>query len=235
MFQAKLTRHCFAGGVGLSVINAKMNIEVKRMDYSRGALEREDLKDSPFDQFAAWFEEACGCGMQEPNAMSLATASADGRPLLRTVLLKTFDARGFVFFTNLESRKAKHIAENPNVSLLFPWLPLERQVIVTGKAERISTAEAFQYFITRPRGSQLGAWVSAQSSIITSRTVLEMKLEEIKRKFAEGQVPLPSFWGGYRVAPQEIEFWQGRPSRLHDRFLYSQQQDGSWTIHRLAP
>lgn len=211
-----------------------MNIEVKHTEYSRGALNQQDLKPNPFDQFAVWFDEACRSGMPEPNAMSLATSWADGHPLLRMVLLKTFDARGFVFFTNLESRKAQQIKENPNVSLLFPWLTLERQVIVSGTAEKVSTAEAFKYFTTRPRGSQLGAWVSAQSSIITSRSVLEMKWEEIKRKFGDGQVPLPSFWGGYRVIPREMEFWQGRAERLHDRFLYS-LQDGSWAIQRLAP
>jgi pyridoxamine 5'-phosphate oxidase len=171
----------------------------------------------------------------EPNAMCLATAGADARPLARTVLLKSYDERGFVFYTNLESRKARQMAENANVSLLFPWLALERQVIVCGPVEKVSTAETLAYFITRPRGSQLGAWVSAQSSVITTRSLLEEKWEEMKRKFGEGQVPLPSFWGGYRVAPREIEFWQGRPSRLHDRFLYTRQPDASWKIDRLAP
>jgi pyridoxamine 5'-phosphate oxidase len=171
----------------------------------------------------------------EPNAMSLATSGADQRPLLRTVLLKSYDERGFVFFTNFESRKARQMAENPNVALLFPWLALERQVIIRGAAEKISTAESLAYFVTRPRGSQLGAWVSAQSSVITTRSLLEQKWEEMKRKFSEGQVPLPSFWGGYRVVPRDLEFWQGRPSRLHDRFLYTRQGDSSWGIDRLAP
>ena len=151
------------------------------------------------------------------------------------MLLKSYDARGFVFYTNLESRKARQIGENPNVSLLFPWLTLQRQVVVCGMAERVSTAETLEYFITRPRGSQLGAWVSNQSSVVTSRKLIEMKWEEMKRKFADGEVPLPSFWGGYRVAPREIEFWQGRPSRLHDRFLYTRGPDDSWTLERLAP
>jgi pyridoxamine 5'-phosphate oxidase len=149
--------------------------------------------------------------------------------------LKSYDLRGFVFFTNFDSRKARQIADNPNVSLLFPWLALERQVIICGSAEKISTAESLAYFITRPRGSQLGAWVSAQSSVITTRSLLEQKWAEMKRKFGEGQIPLPSFWGGYRVVPSEIEFWQGRPNRLHDRFLYSLQPDTSWNIVRLAP
>jgi len=206
-----------------------------RSEYTRGALDRAHLKPDPFDQFALWFQQAMDAKIVEPNAMSLATAGADERPLVRTVLLKSYDQRGFVFFTNFESRKARHIAENPNVSLLFPWLALERQVIVSGSAHKISTAESLAYFITRPRGSQLGAWVSAQSSIITTRSLLEQKWEEMKRKFADGEVPLPSFWGGYRVVPHEIEFWQGRPSRLHDRFLYTRQPDGSWNIARLAP
>ncbi|MGA3181071.1 MAG: pyridoxamine 5'-phosphate oxidase [Verrucomicrobiota bacterium] len=211
-----------------------MKIET-RSEYTRGALARAQLKPSPFDQFALWFQQAVDARLVEPNAMSLATAGADHRPLARTVLLKSYDERGFVFFTNFESRKARQIAENPHVSLLFPWLALERQVIVCGAAEKIPSAETLAYFITRPRGSQLGAWVSAQSSIITTRSLLEQKWAEMKRKFSAGQVPLPSFWGGYRVLPDEIEFWQGRPNRLHDRFLYTRQPDASWKIHRLAP
>jgi pyridoxamine 5'-phosphate oxidase len=211
-----------------------MKIET-RSEYLRGELDLDQLKPSPFDQFALWFGQAVEAGVVEPNAMSLATTGADQRPLTRTVLLKSYDERGFVFYTNLESRKARQIAENPNVSLLFPWLALERQVIICGAAEKVSTAETLAYFITRPRGSQLGAWVSAQSSIITTRSLLEEKWEQMKRKFGEGEVPLPSFWGGYRVVPREMEFWQGRPSRLHDRFLYARQADGSWKIDRLAP
>jgi len=206
-----------------------------RSEYTRGELTREGLKPSPFDQFALWFQQAMDAGIVEPNAMSLATAGADLRPLARTVLLKSYDERGFVFFTHLESRKARQIADNPSVSLLFPWLALERQVIICGPAEKISTAETLSYFITRPRGSQVGAWVSAQSSVITTRSLLEQKWEEMKRKFGEGEVPLPSFWGGYRVAPRDIEFWQGRPNRLHDRFLYTRQPGASWRIARLAP
>jgi pyridoxamine 5'-phosphate oxidase len=218
----------------IRIIDNAMKIET-RSEYTRAALDRASLKLSPFDQFALWFQEAMEAGMAEPNAMSLATAGADQRPLARTVLLKSYDERGFVFYTNFESRKARQMADNPNVSLLFPWLALERQVIICGAAEKVSTAETLAYFITRPRGSQLGAWVSAQSSVITTRSLLEQKWEEMKRKFGEGQVPLPSFWGGYRVVPREIEFWQGRPNRLHDRFLYTRQAGGSWNIARLAP
>jgi pyridoxamine 5'-phosphate oxidase len=211
-----------------------MKIET-RSEYTRGELDHENLKACPFDQFAFWFEQAVSSKILEPNAMSLATCGTNLRPSVRTVLMKSFDRKGFVFFTNLESRKAREIGENPNVTLLFPWLALERQIIIGGAAEKVSTAETLAYFITRPRGSQLGAWVSPQSSIITTRSLLEQKWEEMKRKFGEGHVPVPSFWGGFRVVPREIEFWQGRASRLHDRFLYTRQPDDSWRIDRLAP
>ena len=206
-----------------------------RSEYKRGALDRAELKPSPFEQFAIWFAQAIEANVVEPNAMSRATTGKDGRPLIRTVLLKSYDEHGFVFYTNLESRKARQMAENPQASVLFPWLALERQVIVCGQVEKVSFAETAAYFATRPRGSQLGAWVSQQSSIITTRKLLEEKWEEMKRKFGEGLIPLPSWWGGYRVVPREIEFWQGRASRLHDRFLYSRDAEGSWKIDRLAP
>jgi pyridoxamine 5'-phosphate oxidase len=212
-----------------------MDLSDMRADYRRSELHRENLKADPFDQFALWFEEACRAQLAEPNAMSLATVSADGHPSLRTVLVKQYDARGFVFFTNLESRKSREIAANSNVALLFPWLALERQVTICGTAERISTAETLGYFIKRPIDSQLAAWASHQSSVITSRKILEMKWEEMKRKFSDGRVPLPSFWGGYRVSPHTFEFWQGRSNRLHDRFLYTRHPNDSWTIERLAP
>jgi pyridoxamine 5'-phosphate oxidase len=212
-----------------------MNLADIRTDYRRGRLRREDLRDDPIEQFQIWLNDACRAGLTEPTAMSLATSSKEGRCLLRTVLLKGLDSRGFVFFTNLESRKARHIQENPNVSVLFPWLPLERQVVVTGQAARISTVESLKYFLSRPRGSQLAAWASRQSSVISSRQVLEMEWERLKEKFGAGGIPLPSFWGGYRVTPDTIEFWQGGHHRLHDRFQYVRQTDGTWIMNRLAP
>jgi pyridoxamine 5'-phosphate oxidase len=208
-----------------------------RSEYKRGALDRAELKPSPFEQFAVWFKQATEANVIEPNAMSLATTASDGRPLVRTVLLKSYDDNGFIFYTNMESRKARQMAENPEASALFPWLALERQVIICGHVEKVSLAETAAYFATRPRGSQLGAWVSQQSSVITTRKLLEEKWEEMKRKFGEGEIPVPSWWGGFRIVPREIEFWQGRPSRLHDRFLYTRDTnaDGPWKIDRLAP
>jgi pyridoxamine 5'-phosphate oxidase len=206
-----------------------------RKDYVSRRLRRANLHADPIVQFSLWLEDAFRVGVLEPNAMSLATAWKDGQPLVRTVLLKGVDARGFVFFTNLESRKARQLAENPKASLLFPWLALERQVIATGSASRLPTVEVLKYFATRPRESQLAAWASPQSSKISSRKFLEMEWEHMKRKFGAGKVPLPSFWGGYRMKPETIEFWQGGPNRLHDRFEYTRQSDGSWTIERLAP
>lgn len=198
-------------------------------------LSRDALDPDPLRMFQRWYEDAIALELPEPNSLSLATVDAEGQPWLRTVLLKLYDERGFVFYTNYESRKARHMDANPRVALLFPWVALARQVKVTGRAERVSTAESLKYFATRPRGSQIGAWASPQSQVITSRSLLEAKVDEIRRKFAHGEVPLPSFWGGYRVAPDTIELWQGRESRLHDRFRYTRQSDGGWTIERLAP
>ena len=204
-----------------------------RRNYTRAGLRRADLAEDPVAQFRQWFGEAVAAELVEPNAMVLATTNGR-RPSTRTVLLKAYDERGFVFFTNYESRKARDIAADANVSLLFPWYPLERQVGILGRAERISAAESLAYFASRPHGSRLGAWVSQQSAVINSRQFLEMKWDEMKRKFADGEIPLPSFWGGIRVVPIEIEFWQGRENRLHDRFRYSREGD-AWTIERLAP
>ncbi|MGE4182288.1 MAG: pyridoxamine 5'-phosphate oxidase [Limisphaerales bacterium] len=207
-----------------------------RVDYHLGHLDEKDLARDPFVQFESWFRQAQEAGILEPNAMTLATVDLDGRPSSRTVLLKHWDERGFVFFTNLESRKATQISANPNVSLLFPWLPLQRQVAINGAAERISTPEVVAYFVQRPFQSQLAAWASPQSRVISTRALLEAKWEEMKRKFREGDVPLPSFWGGYRIVPRDVEFWQGGGNRLHDRFLFSRETPTSpWKIERLAP
>ena len=214
---------------------AGKDLALMREDYKQGKLDIEDLNPDPILQFGKWFDQAVQCKLPEPNAMSLATVSEQGQPSLRTVLLKSYDHRGFVFFTNLQSRKATEITANPKVALLFPWIILERQVIITGIASRVTTAESLKYFLTRPRGSQLAAWISQQSRPISSRQVLEMEWAKMKEKFANGEVPLPSFWGGYRVKPSTIEFWQGRSSRLHDRFLYTSAAEGSWKIERLAP
>jgi pyridoxamine 5'-phosphate oxidase len=212
-----------------------VKLDHMRVHYDRDELRREDLHADPVAQFAAWIHEACEANLVEPNAMSLATVGADRRPTLRTVLLKGFDERGFVFYTNLESRKARQILENANVSLLFPWLTLHRQVVVNGVAGRVPAGEALAYFATRPFGSQIGAWASPQSQVVSARALLEAKWAEVKRKFQEGRVPMPSFWGGFRVVPRDIEFWQGRGHRLHDRFRYTRQEDGAWKIERLAP
>ena len=211
-----------------------MDITDLREDYRRAALDRDTLDPDPLGQFKTWFAQAQDSQLQEPNAMVLASVDPEGQPWTRTVLLKKLDGRGFVFFTNFESRKARQFADNPRASILFLWLGLERQVSINGTVERISTAESLAYFITRPIGSRLGAWTSQQSSIIKSRSLLEAKLQEMKRKFSGGEVPLPSFWGGYRLIPSRYEFWQGRQNRLHDRFEYLKGDDG-WEIERLQP
>lgn len=207
--------------------------ELCKLWMSHG-LAYETLDPDPIRQFERWYTQACDSGIAEPNAMCLATADADGQPWVRTVLLKLFDESGFVFFTNYESAKAQQIAVNNRVGLLFPWVALGRQVKISGTAEKIPTAESMKYFATRPRGSQIGAWASTQSQVISSRSLLDAKVDEIKRKFAKGEVPLPSFWGGYRVTPFEIEFWQARECRLHDRFVYIKNA-GGWAIERRAP
>jgi pyridoxamine 5'-phosphate oxidase len=205
-----------------------------RRDYRSRPLRRTDLDSDPVTQFDRWFREATDAQALDANAMSIATVDAAGQPSLRTVLLKYYDGRGFVFYTNLGSRKAHEIEANPKVALLFFWPEVHRQVKVRGTATRTTAAESLGYFMRRPRDSQLGAWVSNQSQPISSRALLEQKFTEMKQKFAAGEVPLPSFWGGYRVSPDAIEFWQGQESRLHDRFLYT-RREGGWRIERLAP
>jgi pyridoxamine 5'-phosphate oxidase len=211
-----------------------MSLEENRREYDYGKLSRESLLDNPFDQFTLWMNQAIEAKVQDPTAMSVATVNSQGKPWQRMVLLKGFNEQGFVFYTNLGSRKAKEIENNAQVSLHFPWLQLDRQVIVGGRAERLSTAEVIKYFVSRPRDSQLAAWASKQSSHIHSRQALETQFAQIKQKFAKGEIPLPDFWGGYRVVPEEIEFWQGGESRLHDRFRFKRDDD-EWNIARLSP
>lgn len=211
-----------------------LDLQEMRTDYKKASLDEITVPSEPFSFFETWFSQAVNAQIKDPNTMILATSSKEGIPNIRAVLLKIFDEKGFVFFTNYNSTKAKEIEQNPHVGLEFLWLELERQVRVIGKCEKISTAESMAYFMKRSRGSQIGAWVSEQSSVISSRKMLQMQIEKMKEKFAKGSVPLPDFWGGYRVIPSEIEFWQGRESRLHDRILYTQEQEG-WKIERLAP
>lgn len=213
-----------------------MDLSQFRREYLKGGLSRSSLNADPMLQFTTWFDQARKTEIADPTAMVLATVGSGGQPSQRTVLLKYYDEQGFVFFTNFESRKAKEIQDNSKVSLLFVWLDLERQVMINGTARKISAAESAKYFMTRPKESQMAAWVSSQSNPLTSRQILLQKFQEMKRKIGEGKVPLPSFWGGYRVEPAEIEFWQGRKNRLHDRFLYSRTgESNGWTIERLAP
>jgi len=215
-----------------------MDLSELRQEYANEQLTVESTDTDPFAQFEHWFAQALRAELLEPNAMVLATVDDQSRPSQRTVLLKYFDAHGFVFFTNYESRKATQIRANSNVSLLFQWLPLSRQVEINGVASKVSRAESLQYFLKRPRESQLGAWVSTQSQVISGRSLLESKLAELKNRFSAGEVPLPSFWGGYRVQPRRFEFWQGGARRLHDRIEYlpdEQADQVEWKRQRLAP
>ena len=212
-----------------------MNVSNLRRSATGFALDRDDLKEDPIEQFEDWFRYACDTVPMDPNAVSLATVDSRGKPSSRTVLLKYFDEQGFVFFTNFGSKKAEHIESNPHVAMLFFWSEAARQVKIRGRAVKIPTGETLKYFMTRPRGSQIGAWVSSQSSVISSRSLLETEFQKLKKKFKNKDVPLPSFWGGYRVVPDQIEFWQGRRNRLHDRFQYTLQDDDRWLIERLAP
>jgi pyridoxamine 5'-phosphate oxidase len=206
-----------------------------RIEYRRERLLEEQADADPFVTFAAWFAEAQEVGVFEPNAMTLATADAAGRPSARMVLLKGVDARGFCFYTNYTSRKGRELAENPWAALVFWWGPLERQVRIEGQIEQMAAAESDAYFRSRPRGAQLSAWASAQSSVIPDRQTLEARLHEIEEQYAGQEPPRPPDWGGYRLVPTVIEFWQGGPHRLHDRLQYTRQSDGSWWLARLAP
>ena len=211
-----------------------MEIDDIRREYTKSGLRRKDLLLNPIDQFDMWLQQAIDAKLSDPTAMTVATVDASGQPFQRIVLLKEVDYKGFVFFTNLGSRKAQQIENNGKVSLHFPWHSLERQVHITGIAEKLPMAENIKYFSSRPKGSQLAAIASKQSSRISARGVLEAKFLELKQKFDNGDIPVPSFWGGFRIKPESIEFWQGGEHRLHDRFLFS-RDDESWNIDRLAP
>ena len=206
-----------------------------RRDYSLTGLSEKDLPRDPFRQFEKWFQEAEAAKIPEPNAMILATVGRDARPASRIVLLKGLDGRGFVFYTNLESRKGRELDANPRASLLFPWIALERQVIAEGPVTRVAREETEAYFHSRPHPSQLAAWASAQSTIISGRAVLDGAMKALEKKYAGSEVPLPPHWGGFRLAPETVEFWQGRRNRLHDRLRYRREKNGDWIIERLSP
>jgi pyridoxamine 5'-phosphate oxidase len=206
-----------------------------RQNYTLGGLSETDAGDDPFALFRRWFEQALEAELPEPNAMTLATCTPDGAPSARVVLLKALDARGFTFFTNYDSRKGREMAANPRVALCFLWQPLERQVRIEGTVEKVTPEESDDYYAHRPLGSRLGAWASAQSAVIPGREFLEKKHAELMAKYPDGYIPRPPHWGGYRVLPTAIEFWQGRPSRLHDRVLFTRQPDATWKKERLAP
>jgi pyridoxamine 5'-phosphate oxidase len=206
-----------------------------RRDYTLHGLHEAEVDANPFQQFQVWFDQAVAATLPEPNAMTLATATSEGIPSARVVLLKGFDTRGFVFYTNYHSRKGQELAQNPQAALVFWWAELERQVRIEGRIEKVSDQETETYFHSRPVDSQLGAWASHQSQVIGSREELEQRLDGLKAQYENQVVPRPPHWGGYRLSPRAIEFWQGRPSRLHDRLIYKRLDDTRWTLERLSP
>lgn len=212
-----------------------MKLEDIRRDYLTGGMSRENLHDNPIDQFNNWLKQAIASGIPDPTAFTLATVSVQGKPSQRIVLLKHADVKGFVFYTNYSSKKSQEMSQNAQVCMHFPWHGMERQVEIEGVAERVPTTESLKYFLSRPRESQLAAWASHQSHQISSRQALLMQFESMKAKFSKGEIPLPDFWGGYRVIPNAFEFWQGGVSRLHDRFQYRRNESSGWDIDRLAP
>jgi len=212
-----------------------INVADLRKDYTLEGLSEKEAHPNPFEQFKIWFEQALAAKLPEPNAMTLATATSDGKPSARMVLLKDYDERGFVFYTNYESHKGQQLVENPWGALVFWWAQLERQVRVQGQVQKLSPAESDAYFYSRPQESQLGAWASEQSQVIDSREVLEQRLQQLKEEYEHQPITRPPHWGGFRVIPTEIEFWQGRPSRLHDRLLYRLLEEGIWQRQRLSP
>jgi pyridoxamine 5'-phosphate oxidase len=229
-------RQALESGISSGTMESAVHVAELRKEYTLYGLHRRDLAPDPFENFKLWFEESVRtAGDREPNAMTLATASRAGVPSARIVLLKGFDARGAMFFTNYESRKAQHLAENPVAALNFHWPWLERQIQLEGIIQKVDREESKTYFDKRPIGSRLGAIASKQSSVIESRKILEDRLSDLKSEYQDANPPLPDFWGGYRLVPQRFEFWQGRENRLHDRFLYTQRGDGTWRIDRLSP
>ena len=210
------------------------NVSDLRKEYTRAGLAESDVAPDPIEQFRRWFDEALEADLHEPNAFVLATATPDGKPSARVVLLKGLDGRGFVFYTNYEGRKGRELEENPRAALLFYWGELERQVRVEGTVSRVSGRESDAYYASRPRGSRLGAWVSQQSRVVEGREVLEARIADLEAEYEGREVPRPAFWGGYRVEPEAVEFWQGRENRLHDRIVY-RREDGGWKIERLQP
>jgi len=213
-----------------------------RVNYQAGTLELADLPGHPLGAFRAWFDQAAASGMPEPNAMVLATADADGQPSARTVLLKQADARGFVFYTNLDSRKGTELRHNPRAACVFPWIALQRQVCVVGRVELIDRDEVAEYFASRPRGSRLGAWASRQSTVLPDRSGLEQRYRDLEAAYPDDEVPVPEFWGGWLIVPETVEFWQGRASRLHDRLRFRRaaataalDDPSGWTLERLSP
>lgn len=215
--------------------DAPQDPDASRYEHAAHGLRRRDLDPDPIKQFGNWFTAAIEAGIRDVNAMSIATAGRDAKPSVRVVLLKGFDADGFIFFTNYESEKGRQLETNPQAALGFYWIELDRQIRISGPAEKTSREESERYFRSRPIGSQLGAWASRQSEVIDGRRVLDARLAEMTERFGDKPIPLPAHWGGYRVKPEMIEFWQGRPNRLHDRFRYTRQTDGAWLIDRLAP
>jgi pyridoxamine 5'-phosphate oxidase len=216
-------------------VSENRSIADLRREYTLAGLRRADLDADPIIQFEKWLQQALAANLTEPTAMTLATADREGRPSARIVLLKGVDGRGFTFFTNYESRKGGELTENPNAALVLFWVELERQVCIAGTVSKVSREESAKYFNSRPKGSRLAAWVSSQSEAIANREVLETRANELQAKYPGEEVPLPPYWGGYCLAPTRIEFWQGRPNRLHDRFQYLRQPDGQWKIERLSP
>ena len=213
----------------------KLSVAELRQNYTLAGLSEADADRNPIDQFKTWFEQAVAAELPEPNAMTLATATRDGKPSARMVLLKDYDEQGFVFYSNYNSLKGQQLAQNSKAALVFWWAQLERQVRIEGEVEQLSAQESDAYFHSRPWSSQLGAWASNQSQVIISREVLDRKLEELKAQYADKEIPRPPHWGGFRVIPLVIEFWQGRPSRLHDRLCYRLIKDGEWVQERLSP